>query len=320
MSRKQRRQVTRSPSKPMPSGSRWRPSFRWVALGILAVVGVAGAAGLSLTGSAETTIAALAPETHFHGIAPDPVEPGKLLLATHHGLFQVDDDGTARRVSGVQHDLMGFASHPYEPTKLFASGHPAAGGNLGLIASADAGRSWTSHSPGALGPADFHQLAVSPADPRVMYGVHRGLQASEDGGRTWRVVGPAPVGLAGLAGSTIDPVRLYAATQNGLLMSMDGGRSWHDVPGAGAAASMVHVTPDGEIHAFLTGRGLVRASERGMAWRTVSSQFADGHIRHFAIDPGGGRRQYAVIVGATGAQRLSISRDGGATWRPLGGK
>jgi len=281
-------------------------------------VGVAAAASLSLTGSEETTVDALAPETHFHGIAPDPAEPGKLLLATHHGLFQVGGDGTARRISGVRHDLMGFSVHPYEPAKLFASGHPASGGNLGLIASTDGGRSWTSHSPGASGPADFHQLAVSPADPRVMYGVHRGLQRSEDGGRTWRIVGAAPVGVMGLAASTVDPARLYAATQNGLLMSMDAGRSWHDTAIANASATMVHVTPKGDVHAFLIGRGLVRTSERGMVWRTVSSGFSDGQILHLAVNPTDERAQYAVAVGATGVQKLLISEDGGATWRKLG--
>lgn len=290
-----------------------------MALGILAVVGVAAAAALSLTGS-EKTIDALAAETHFHGIAPDPTESRKLLLATHHGLFQVGDDGIARRISSVQHDLMGFSKHPYEPAKLFASGHPASGGNLGLIASTDGGRSWASHSPGASGPVDFHQLTVSPADPRVMYGVHRGLQRSEDGGRTWRIVGPAPVGVMGLAASTVDPARLYAATQNGLLMSMDAGRSWHDASVANASATMVHVTPKGDVHAFLIGRGLVRASERGMVWRTVSTDFSDGQILHLAVDPTDERLQYAVAVGATGVQKLLSSEDDGATWRKLGAK
>jgi len=288
-------------------------------LGVLAVAGVAGA-GWSLMGSDLTTADALARETHFHGIAPDPIEPGKLLLATHHGLFQVGNGGTARRISGVRHDLMGFATHPYEPAKLFASGHPAAGGNLGVIASADGGRSWTSHSSGALGPADFHQMTVSPADPRTMYGVHSGLQRSEDGGRTWKIVGPAPVGVVALAASKMDRNRLYAATQIGLLTSMDGGASWHGVPLVAAPVTMVHIAPDGDVHAFLVGRGLVRASERDMVWRTVSAGFGDDHLRHFTVASTDPRIQYAVAVGPTGTQTLLGSDDAGTTWKKLGVK
>ncbi len=79
---------------------------------------------------------------------------------------------------------MGFTPHPADESVLYASGHPAGGGNLGFIVSRDGGRGWSSLSPGVGGPVDFHQMDVSKADPSVIYGAHGGLQASRDGGRT----------------------------------------------------------------------------------------------------------------------------------------
>jgi hypothetical protein len=44
---------------------------------------------------------------------------------------------------------MGFTPHPTNPSILYASGHPAGGGNLGFIASEDGGRSWSQAKDGA---------------------------------------------------------------------------------------------------------------------------------------------------------------------------
>jgi hypothetical protein len=116
-------------------------------------------------------------QTHFHGLAVDPTDRSRLYLATHHGFFLLGADGMATRVSQVQ-DFMGFTPHPGDSRILYASGHPAAGGNLGFIASTDGGATWTQLSPGANGPVDFHQMDVSPADPNVIYGAYGNIQVS----------------------------------------------------------------------------------------------------------------------------------------------
>ena len=77
----------------------------------------------------------------------------------------------------------------------FASGHPADGGNLGVIRSSDGGAGWELLDPGVGGPVDFHQLDVSKSDPSVLYGVYGTLQVSRDGGETWLAVAEAPPGL-----------------------------------------------------------------------------------------------------------------------------
>lgn len=284
---------------------------------VVIVVGAIGALYASRSFSqGNTTIAALAKDTHFHGIAVDVVDSSRIYLATHHGLYVTGIDGQAQRTSEVR-DYMGFTVHPTDATILFASGHPAGGGNLGFIVSRDGGRTWTKLSDGIGGPVDFHQMDVSKADPRVIYGVYQSLQRSTDGGRTWKLVGPPPGGIVALATSSIDANTLYAATQSGLQRSTDGGRTW--TAESDRTATMVHVTRDGTVYAFMIGIGLVRAAEKNPAWQVVGKGFGEEYLLHFAADPRDPQRLYAVTFNSrTRAQSVIASRDGGGRWIPLG--
>jgi len=262
------------------------------------------------------SIAALAKETHFHGIAVDAADSTRIYLATHHGLYVTGIDGKAQLISEVR-DYMGFTAHPTDATVLFAGGHPAGGGNLGFIVSKDGGRSWTKLSDGIGGPVDFHQMDVSKADPRVVYGVYQSLQRSTDGGLTWEVVGPPPADIISLAASSIDANTIYAATQSGLQHSTDGGRTWKAE--SDRTATMVHVTRDGTVYAFVIGMGLVRAAEKNLAWQVVGKGFGEDYLLHFAADPRDPQRLYAVKFNSrTRAQSVIASRDGGERWTPVG--
>lgn len=268
--------------------------------------------------ASETTILALAKETHFHGIAVDGNDPTHLHLATHHGLYIIGPDGKVRRVSKTRDDFMGFTAHPTDSSVLFASGHPASGGNLGFIVSTDGGQSWRKLSNGVGGPVDFHQMDVSKADPKVIYGVHRGLQRSADGGRTWSKVGPAPDGLIDMAASGKSADTLYAATRSGLLKSADGGRSWQLAHVIKRPVTMVQVAGRGEVYAFIFGTGLVRTDDGGVNWRLVSNAFSGTYVLHLAVDKTDGRKLYAVTLNPkTRAQAVVMSEDRGANWAPL---
>lgn len=286
---------------------------------ILAVAAMGSLASRSFSAS-ETTVATLAGETHFHGIAVDPRDPDRLYLATHHGLFVVGADGKARQVSELTDDFMGFTPHPTDPEVLYASGHPAGGGNLGFTVSRDGGRSWSKLGDGAGGPVDFHQMDVSKADPAVVYGVFGDLQRSVDGGRSWTRVGPAPEGLIALAASGTEVDRLYAATRGGLMLSTDGGRQWRPAHLLRTPATAVHVTADGTVYAFIVGTGLVRVSEPGFRWATVGNAFGDAYVLHLtAVADGETHRLYAVTLDPnTRAQALHVSRDGGRRWSQVG--
>ena len=283
--------------------------------------GVAGAMALALatvsftlrSEAAESiTVAELPRHTHIHGLAVDGKDPSKLLIATHHGLFRAGLDGKAERISEVQ-DFMGFNPHPSDPTTLYASGHPAKGGNLGFIASTDQGKTWKQVSPGVNGPVDFHQMTVSPADPKTIYGSYGGLQISRDAGATWRLVGPTPEKLIDLAASARSADTLYAATEAGLLVSADAGATWKPLL-EGSPVTLVEVTPDGTLYAFVTGRGFVRSAEGSPEFETLTNDIGGGFFLHLAIDPTNPDRLFA----ATGRGRVLASSDKGRTWTSFG--
>jgi len=286
---------------------------------IAALAGIGGLLGSQLSAAGQTTVSALAGETHFHGLAVDQAQPSRLYLATHHGLYLVTADGSATQLAETNDDFMGFTPHPTEPAVLYASGHPRGGGNLGFLVSKNGGRTWDRISDGAGERADFHQMDVSRSQPTVIYGVHGELQRSADGGRSWRRIGRAPDKLIDLAVAAGDPNTLYAATQAGLVRSEDGGRSWQPMQQTTAPATMVHVAADGAIYAFVVGLGLLRASEPALEWQLVDSMAGGGYLLHFAADPTDGRKLYAVSYDP-GSRRQSIiaSRDGGASWTELG--
>jgi hypothetical protein len=256
-------------------------------------------------------LAELLRSTHVHGLVVDRSDPRRLLIATHHGLHALEiESGTVSPLSELRDDFMGFTPHPDDGKVLYASGHPARGGNLGFIASTDGGRTWEMLSTGVDGPVDFHQMDVSKADPDVIYGTHGGLQVSRDGGRSWRRVGPSPEGTIDLAASARDADRLYAATQQGLLVSEDGGVNWKAAHLLPRPVSVVEAAADGAVYAFMVGSGLLRSEEPSLNWQTVSDDFRDRYLLHLAIDPDDRNRLFAT----TQHSELLSSLDGGQTW------
>lgn len=281
-------------------------NYRIVSALLLALAALASSPGLTQD---RVPVGELRKQTHIHGLAVDPQDPSRLFIATHHGLFVADRSGQARCVSEVQ-DLMGFTPHPADRKALYASGHPAGGGNLGIVASNDGGATWRQISPGADGPVDFHQMTISPADPNVMYGAYGYLQVSRDGGETWEKVGRAPPGLIDVAASALDPDRLYAATEAGLLVSRDGGRNWQPQAFEGEAVSMVEAA-HGTLYAAVVGRGLMAADDVAEPnWRKLAEAPGSGIILHLAAGPSGSNQLYAADHGSI----LLASSDGGQSW------
>lgn len=257
-------------------------------------------------------VTAFAGQTHVHGLAVDASDPSFLFVATHHGLFRTGPDGLAVLVSVVQ-DFMGFSPHPVEAQTMFASGHPATGGNLGLIVSNDGGRTWVQRSAGLDGPADFHMLAVSHADPEVIYGVYGGLQRSDDGGLTWTLAGEVPPQTVDIAASATDPDTLFAAGVTGLFVTADGGRSWSPLL-EGVPVSLVELGPNGELYAFALGRGLLFALTEVEPLQTVRTDLGDLYLTHLAADPTNPDRLFA----ADQFDQVRVTEDGGRTWRRFG--
>lgn len=286
---------------------------------LIAITGAVVGAGLALSPAAradpEVPLSRLLEQTHVHGLAVDRSDPSRLLIASHHGLHALDvETGLTVRISDHRDDLMGFVADPTTPGAFLASGHPARGGNLGVIASSDGGVSWEKLSDGVNGPVDFHQMDISKADPAVVWGNHGGLQRSRDGGHSWERIADAPGGLIDIAASAVTPERLYAATEAGLFVSEAGASNWQPAHPAGAPVSFVEVTAEGMIHAFILGEGLVRRHEESDAWELLHPGFDERFLLYFTADPADPERAFA----ATQLGEIIASEDGGRSWRQLG--
>ncbi|WP_459077086.1 beta propeller repeat protein, partial [Arthrobacter rhombi] len=122
------------------------------------------------------------PTSHIHGMDVD-AETGKVLLATHEGLYDVSTKPATR--IGPEIDLMGFTVAA--DGILYASGHPGPGVDLpdpvGLIESTDGGRNWTPLS--RTGQSDFHALA---ATHEGVIGFD-GQLLTNKGGSSWELAG-----------------------------------------------------------------------------------------------------------------------------------
>ncbi|ANH40444.1 BNR/Asp-box repeat protein [Nocardioides dokdonensis FR1436] len=189
---------------------------------------------------------------HIHGLAEEP-GTGRLLIATHDGLFALaDGDDEPTPVGDTTADLMGFTVSP--DGDFHASGHPGPGepgpSALGLVTSDDAGLTWKNVSLG--GEADFHAL---DATPTAVYGVDAGvrLMRSTDSGESWDELAlPQPVvDIAADPGSDA----LVVTSEAGPLLSTDAGATFAPIAEApvmvlvdwAEGGSLVGVDPSGQV-------------------------------------------------------------------------
>jgi photosystem II stability/assembly factor-like uncharacterized protein len=129
-----------------------------------------------------------------------------------------------------------------------------------------------------------------------------------------------------IAGASVLLALLIAArpawpheTQSGLLKSEDGGRIWQDAYWLRQPATMVHVTPDGAVYAFVIGTGLVETVEPNLSWQTISKDgFGGDYVLHFAVDPTSHSKLYAISFDPQSKEQAVLaSDDAGRTWAPL---
>jgi hypothetical protein len=203
--------------------------------------------------------------SHVHGLGVNPAD-GLLYIATHHGLFVLDEGGAIDLVGEGRQDTMGFTVAGRD--HFLASGHPAPGddgpSSLGLIESTDAGATW---EPVSLqGQADFHVL-------RYAHGIAYGIDAltgqllvSEDL-TSWETRSTEP--LFDFAVNPMDPDSIFGTGPSGPLRSSDGGRTWEPV--AAEPMVLLHwsnngllwgVGPNGEIYSNTTAARRGRRSNR----------------------------------------------------------
>lgn len=306
---KKARREQAPPPKPQRSVPRGLLFF-----GVLAVVGLLAAGGLlwlSGDGGEETFsgVPAVDPgPVHVHGLGVNP-DDGALFIATHTGLFKVDEgERKAERVGDRFQDTMGFTI--VGPDRFLGSGHPdlneARDMNLpplrGLIESTDKGESWEPIS--LLGEADFHVLRFAGARVYGYDASNDRLLVSGDRGRSWNEL-EKPGPLVDLAVDPADERRIVVASagglEEGLFESRDGGESWKRVSEAVGLLAW-----PGRVY-LIAGGGQVFASRDG--GRRLEQQGEIGG-QPAALVAEGPTELYAALHDG----RIKRSTNGGASW------
>ena len=217
--------------------------------------------------------------------------------------------------------------------------------------SLDGGETWVAR--GLAGLEGVHRILLHPGDPEIAYvgglgrtwqaGGDRGVYKTTDGGQTWtRVLFVDEVtGVSDLVMDPSDPNRLLAAMWSsrrfpwsleprgpgsGLYLTQDGGDSWirleegDGVPGGelGRITLEVFRGDPRVVYALVdSGEGvLLRSLNRGRTWRTVRRGpdlvAPVGDPSGIVADPVNESRLFHL------SSRLSVSDDGGETFRPTG--
>ncbi|MEU8760226.1 F510_1955 family glycosylhydrolase [Streptomyces sp. NPDC048659] len=202
--------------------------------------------------------------SHIHGVGSSA---GKLYVATHEGVYTPAADGSPALVGERKDDFMGFTVTPQGA--FLASGHPAPGtggpSNLGLIASADKGASWTTRSLG--GEVDFHSLDTAPDGTVYGYDSTNGrLRVSRDG-VAWQ--DRAELKALDIAVAPGTPGTVLATTEEGVVRSTDDGRTFAEPLSKQLVAYVSWGAPDALFGIDPSGV-LLRSADAGATWSRVS--------------------------------------------------
>jgi hypothetical protein len=236
-----------------------------------------------------------------------------LWFSTNTGLFRVEAGaGRPERVTGRLTTDSGAGDISEQlvirfrgPDDLIASGHPPAGAALpaalGMIASEDAGRTWTGLSE--VGRADFHAIQVA-GDVIVAgrYG-EAAVSVSTDAGRSFEDRTP-PAPLVDLEVDPGNPDRWIGSTAEGVVTSGDQGRSWRQVepvPNARfswpAGGTLYRVDPGGAVK---------RSADGGRSWEDRGSTGGEPQAMFAESD----EHLFVALIDGT----IKESRDGGESW------
>ena len=270
----------------------------------IALTGILLGAALLSGGCAKDTPATPPPADedasvgHIHGLGVDPATDS-LYVATHFGLFHVDQSGQPSRVADRYQDTMAFTV--VGPGPFLRSGHPDLRedlpAHLGLIEFTDAGETWTALA--LQGEADFHILEPA-GDALYAYDATSGRLLRSEDRKSFDEVFRGP--LTSVAAAD-DSVPLIATDGNGQLVSIDA-ISGETRELGGPTMMYLDTTPDGTL-AGVDPDGVVRVStDTGRAWREVGS--IDGQPAAFTISAQGW-----YVATETAVYR---STDDGDTW------
>jgi len=255
------------------------------------------------------------PPPFINALDVDPVTR-EFLLTTNRGFFRIgQQSGEVTRVRGTVR--AGARSVPVGAFlevavagsgRLVGSGHPdregAVPAYLGVMASADGGRTWRVLS--RLGRADLHAIVFKHDRMYATDAVTGTLLVSRDAGRTFtgEQYTPNGVPIDGFEVDPGDPRRIVAASDAELYRSANGGAAWERI-GQGSGIRLAWPARDALFRALKDG-SVQRSSDGGTSWATTGRVEGEPY-RFKAVS-----RDELYL--ALGDGTILHTRDGARTW------
>ncbi|WP_268541930.1 WD40/YVTN/BNR-like repeat-containing protein [Candidatus Nitrosotenuis cloacae] len=297
------------------------PKMFALVIGITVAVGVGASIAISPDTQPPKTESTENPRTifwrHIHGLGIEPSDRSILYIATHGDFYQSVNGGPPVKVDEQRADYMAFNAPYNEGVPLYASGHPATGGNTGLIKSADGGKTWQQVATILEPPVDFHAMGVSKSNPDIIIGFDsagRGLFKTTDAGKSWETL-PVPDYITTLV---IDPgdsnvvFAGFAGSQKGVSKSLDGGTSWTLLDQyKGLTVLTLSFDDAGVLYTYTSEQGLAKSSDMGKNWVKVGKPSLT--IMSIAADSQNGII-YVAGYSPDGFQEVYKSSDDGNKW------
>lgn len=245
---------------------------------------------------------------HVHGLGIDPAD-GTLYIASHMGVFQLDEHSNLTRIADRYQDTMAFTI--VGPGHFLASGHPDLREDLpphlGLIESTDAAETWNPVS--RQGESDFHALEVAGDQLYGYDSANESLLVTTDR-RHWRVIDRTT--LVDIAVDPDDSNRVLGATPQGGVIEYNAPQAGEKAEGQAApvkrnAPPLVFLDwIEGDDVAGLALDGTTyRSPDGGRSWQRLSS--VPGQAQALDAAP----RAWHIAT-STGVYR---STDEGRSWR-----
>ncbi len=255
---------------------------------------------------------------HIHGLGIDPEHRNILYIAAHGDFYQSVNWSLPVKVDEKRADYMAFNAPYSQRSPLYASGHPATGGNTGLIKSTDGGKTWQQVATVLDPPVDFHAMSVTKADPNIIIGFDsegRGLFKTVDAGKNWQTL-QFPDYIASLAISPTDSNVVFAGTGKGIYQSNDGANTWTKIDQyKGLLIFALTFDENGILYVSTEPFGLSKSADLGKTWETINTpKFTTTSI---AADS---QNNILYIAGYVpdGYQEVYKSSDSGNSWDLIG--
>ena len=263
----------------------------------------------------------LAHET-VRALAQSPTHPKTWLAGSLTGVYRSRDEGANwERITPAKHDdLKNFDSVAFDPRDdnvIYA-------GTYHLPwKTTDGGKNWSRISKGMIDDSDAMSIIVDPSNPENVHATAgSGIYRSTNSAGQWTKYKGIPFVFRRtqlIAQDLQHPETLYAGTTSGLWKTTSETGQWKRVTPVDWVINAMVIDPRNTQRIIIgTEREGVQISEDGGAtFSSANTGFHHQHILDVAMDRDRPERELVVLTFDTNA--FLATKDGGATWMPLGG-